>query len=86
MTRMVSLESNFLVPGASFLLVLVVLLLVLAVVGVAVLLLVRGRSASPRSGAGTSADRLRELQSLLDQGLITQDEYDARRRDLIAEV
>ncbi len=30
-----------------------------------------------------TADRLRELQSLLDQGLITQAEYDERRRAIV---
>jgi hypothetical protein len=31
----------------------------------------------------SSADRLRELQTLLDQGLITQAEHDARRQAII---
>lgn len=34
-------------------------------------------------GQRSVADRLRELQSLLDQGLVTQAEYDERRRALI---
>lgn len=32
------------------------------------------------SGTSSAADRLRTLKNLLDQGLITQEEYDARRR------
>lgn len=38
-----------------------------------------GASEPPRS----SADRLRELQDLLAAGLVTQDEYDARRRAIL---
>ncbi|WP_028639228.1 SHOCT domain-containing protein [Nocardioides sp. URHA0032] len=37
---------------------------------------------APQPSAST-ADRLRNLQSLLDQGLITQEEYDTRRRAVI---
>ena len=39
-------------------------------------------TASPRS----RRDRLAELKELLDEGLITQDEFDARRREILAEV
>ena len=54
------------------------------------------RRARPRpSSAATAAlrpptrsrrDRLAELKELLDEGLITQDEFDARRREILAEV
>ena len=42
-------------------------------------------TAPPAGGKGT-AERLRELRQLLDEGLITQEEYDARRRVVIGEV
>jgi len=31
-------------------------------------------------------DRLAELKELLEEGLVTQDEFDARRREILAEV
>lgn len=37
----------------------------------------------PPPAARSSAERLRELQDLRDQGLITPDEYDARRRAIV---
>ena len=44
-------------------------------------------TAPPAAGSAPEtrsvADRLRELQTLLDQGLVTQAEYDERRRALI---
>jgi hypothetical protein len=42
-------------------------------------------TAPPAGGKGT-AERLRELRQLLDEGLITQEQYDARRRVVIGEV
>ena len=38
------------------------------------------------AGAGRAAERLRELQSLLDEGLIDHSEYAARRRAILNEV
>ena len=38
---------------------------------------------TPQPGTRSTAERLRELQALLEQGLITQDEYAARRQALI---
>ena len=48
----------------------------------------RGRTTPPETPAGGegTAERLRELRQLLDEGLITQEEYDARRRVVIGEV
>lgn len=40
-------------------------------------------SAAPVTMPRATADRLRELQSLLDQRLITQPEFDARRRAIL---
>ena len=40
-------------------------------------------STTPQPGTRSTAERLRELQALLEQGLITQDEYAARRQALI---
>lgn len=44
----------------------------------------------PLAGTGTprpnAESRLRELRHLLEQGLVTQAEYDARRRQIIADV
>jgi hypothetical protein len=40
------------------------------------------RSRAPAAGAGV-ADQLRELKALHDQGLITKEEYDAKRRQLL---
>lgn len=40
-------------------------------------------SAAPAEPARSSADRLRELQGLLAAGLVTQEEYDARRRAIL---
>ena len=36
-----------------------------------------------RSGAGSSEQRLKELRSLYDQRLITQEEYDAKRQEIL---
>jgi hypothetical protein len=77
MSQIVPLESNFLVPGPSFWIPVGVLLLVV-LVAVGVVLLARSGSTGRRS-----ADRLRELRSLLDQGLVTQAEYDERHRAVI---
>ena len=38
---------------------------------------------TPQPGTRSTAERLRELQALLEQGLITPDEYAARRQALI---
>lgn len=38
---------------------------------------------TPQPGTRSTAERLRELQALLEQGLITQDEYAARRQAVI---
>lgn len=38
---------------------------------------------APQPGTRSTAERIRELQALLEQGLITQDEYAARRQALI---
>lgn len=38
---------------------------------------------TPQPGTRSTAERLRELQGLLEQGLITPDEYAARRQALI---
>jgi hypothetical protein len=38
---------------------------------------------TPQPGTRSTAERLRELQALLEQGLISQDEYAARRQALI---
>jgi hypothetical protein len=47
----------------------------------------RGRQASEPSSASpphtSAADRLRELEQLRDDGLVTADEYDARRRAIV---
>ena len=45
----------------------------------------RGQTAPtpPQPGTRSTAERLRELQALLEQGLITEEEYAARRRAVI---
>jgi hypothetical protein len=40
----------------------------------------------PQTPVRSSADRLRELASLLDQGLIIQAEYDERRRAILEDL
>jgi hypothetical protein len=40
-------------------------------------------AAAPAEPPRSSADRLRELQDLLTAGLVTQEEYDARRRAIL---
>jgi len=39
----------------------------------------------PATAPRTTEDKLRELKSMLDSGLITQSEYDAKRRQFLAE-
>ena len=41
---------------------------------------------SPSERRGSRKERLGELKELLDETLITQDEYDTRRREILAEV
>ena len=43
-------------------------------------------ASTPTEVPATTAERLRELRSLLDEGLITQAEHDARRRAIIDSV
>ena len=43
----------------------------------------RQQTVTPQPGTRSTAERLRELQALLEQGLVTQDEYAARRQALI---
>ncbi len=38
------------------------------------------------AAAGGSESRLRELQGLYDRGLITQEEYEAKRREILREL
>lgn len=45
---------------------------------------VRGGFAAPAAPSG--ADRLRQLKSLLDDGLISRDEYEEKRRQLLTEL
>ena len=37
-------------------------------------------------GSGAVTTRLNELQALLDQGLVTKEEYDKKRADILAEL
>ncbi len=42
-----------------------------------------GRGVAPAAAAPSSADQIRQLKSLLDDGLISQDEYAAKRQKLL---
>jgi uncharacterized membrane protein YdbT with pleckstrin-like domain len=44
------------------------------------------RFAPPPSAAASGADRLRQLKALLDDGLISAEEYEVKRRKLLEEV
>jgi membrane protease subunit (stomatin/prohibitin family) len=51
----------------------------------------QGAPAAPQAGAAPAgadpvADKLRRLKGLLDQGLISQEEYDAKRQKLLEEI
>lgn len=46
----------------------------------------RASPATPASPSATTAERLEELRSLLDRGLITQQEHDDRRKAIIDSV
>jgi hypothetical protein len=39
--------------------------------------------AAPPAAAADAAARLRQLQSMLDEGLITQEEYETKRAEII---
>ena len=45
-----------------------------------------GSRPAPAVAAPSGADRLRQLKSLLDDGLISQAEFDAKRQQLLAEI
>jgi membrane protease subunit (stomatin/prohibitin family) len=45
-----------------------------------------GGAGAAASGADPTADKLRRLKGLLDQGLINQEEYDAKRQKLLDEI
>ena len=75
--------------GAGELVVIVLVLLVpcaLLFLVVSVYRGLTGRSASTRDRPRASATRLAELRGLLDQGLVTQVENDARRQQIIDSV
>ncbi|HYO13711.1 MAG TPA: SPFH domain-containing protein [Thermoanaerobaculia bacterium] len=44
------------------------------------------QGAAPAAGTDPVADKLRRLKGLLDQGLISQEEYDAKRQKLLEEI
>jgi cytochrome c-type biogenesis protein CcmH/NrfG len=44
------------------------------------------RAVSRFANGGNAESRLRELQGLRDQGLVTQEEYDARRAEIVREI
>lgn len=41
---------------------------------------------TPPAGSGTAATRLQQLQSLYDQGLITGEEYEAKRQEILRDL
>ncbi|PYQ56422.1 MAG: hypothetical protein DMF53_25535 [Acidobacteria bacterium] len=43
-----------------------------------------GRFPAPAPAAPSGAERMRQLKALLDDGLISRDEYEAKRRELLA--
>ena len=43
-------------------------------------------SKAPAQNTGSAEDKLKQLQSLLDQNLITQDEYNAKRQDILSQL
>ncbi len=43
----------------------------------------QGRGAAPPAATPSSADQIRQLKSLLDDGLITQEEYSSKRQKLL---
>jgi uncharacterized membrane protein YdbT with pleckstrin-like domain len=45
-----------------------------------------GRFPAPAPAAPSGAERMRQLKALLDDGLISRDEYEAKRRELLAEL
>ncbi len=45
-----------------------------------------GRFPAPSPAAPSGAERMRQLKALLDDGLISRDEYEAKRRELLAEL
>jgi hypothetical protein len=45
-----------------------------------------GMAMAPPPRTPTGADRLRELRALLDEGLISPEEYEAKRRQLVSEL
>ena len=45
-----------------------------------------GTPASPPTAAGSAADRLKKLEDLYKSGLITKDEYDRKRQDILSEL
>jgi hypothetical protein len=44
------------------------------------------QAAPPAAGAGSGADRLRELKALREEGLLSDEEYEAKRRQLLSEL
>ena len=45
-----------------------------------------GRFPAPAPAAPSGAERMRQLKALLDDGIISRDEYEAKRRELLAEL
>lgn len=66
----------------EFLITIVILVLLTLAVWVLVLAGSRRAPPPPTMPRPTTADRLRELKRLRDEGLITDDEYEARRAHL----
>lgn len=45
-----------------------------------------GRFPAPAPAAPSGAERMRQLKALLDDGLISRDEYEAKRRELLSQL
>lgn len=76
--------TNFLVPDVGFMLMaLVSMLLPFIVLLVVIWLVVRARQAPITAGYGSAEARLQELAQLQQGGLITPEEYDARRTAIL---
>lgn len=71
-----------LIPNGSLILLVVLALMLLG--AVLVIALVVGSLSGRGPAVGGPADRLRQLEELRRQGLITEDEFAARRATIIA--
>ena len=64
------------------------IIIVMVAVALALLLILTGsrRAPPPAAPPPSTADRLRELENLRDEGLITAEEYEERRASILEEL